>query len=667
MPKSKSAGQKNGGAHSGAASDNPNRSVSAKAKASGAQVRSKATINRLNMYRSKVKRNKDGKIVKGGLAVGETVREMKAARVQPDRRWFGNTRVIGQKELTEFREQMAATQADPYAVLIKRSKLPMGLLADGNGKRGRIDLLRAESYSSVFGHKSQRKRPKLMCGALSSSSAFEGGGGAESSSAGGALGNEDEEEEANEWSDMLAHVVASGQRYDEAGDSNIEREVELVGPRNYIFDAGQSRRIRAELFKVIDSSDVVVEVLDARDPLGTRAPHAEAFIKKEANHKHLIFLLNKCDLVPTRVTAAWLRYLSKDAPTLAFHASITNPFGKGSFINLLRQFAKLHSDKKQISVGFIGYPNVGKSSVINTLKKKKVCKVAPIPGETKVWQYITLMKSIYLVDCPGTVQPSGNSEEDAVLKGVVRIEQLRQAEDFIVPLLQRVRREYVVRTYGVQEWEDATDFLEQYARKIGKLFKGNEPDTNAAAKLVLHDFQRGKLPYFTLPPGHAPEPEERAGAAEMAAEAGVRTGKQSLKGFVPSHDFVLSDARAGVAYGAQDEDEDDEGGEEDGEEGEEVSDDDDDRIEVSGEEGSGEEVSEEEEEEEGEEDDNDNDGDEEEPVPVPTGTSVRGKGKMPAKVLVKAAARTNSAKAGGNAKTAAAASAISWDDVFAEF
>ena len=76
--------------------------------------------------------------------------------------------------------------------------------------------------------------------------------------------------------------------------------------------------------------------------------------------------------MPTRVTAAWLRYLSKDAPTLAFHASITNPFGKGSFINLLRQFAKLHSDKKQISVGFIGYPNVGKSSVINAIKSKKV-------------------------------------------------------------------------------------------------------------------------------------------------------------------------------------------------------------------------------------------------------------------------------------------------------
>lgn len=82
--------------------------------------------------------------------------------------------------------------------------------------------------------------------------------------------------------------------------------------------------------------------------------------------------------------ARWVKTLSKTHPTIAFHASITNSFGKGSLIQLLRQFSSLFSDKKQISVGFVGYPNVGKSSIINTLKQKKVCTVAPIPGETKV-------------------------------------------------------------------------------------------------------------------------------------------------------------------------------------------------------------------------------------------------------------------------------------------
>lgn len=75
--------------------------------------------------------------------------------------------------------------------------------------------------------------------------------------------------------------------------------------------------------------------------------------------------------VPAWVTKRWLSYLSKEYPTLAFHASITNPFGKGSLLGLLRQLARLRSDKKYISVGFVGYPNVGKSSVINTLRTKK--------------------------------------------------------------------------------------------------------------------------------------------------------------------------------------------------------------------------------------------------------------------------------------------------------
>jgi nuclear GTP-binding protein len=83
-------------------------------------------------------------------------------------------------------------------------------------------------------------------------------------------------------------------------------------------------------------------------------------------------------------------------------------------INLFRQLSKLHQQSKQISVGFIGYPNTGKSSVINTLRSKKVCNVAPIAGETKVWQYITLMKKVYLIDCPGVVPPGQETDEEKV-------------------------------------------------------------------------------------------------------------------------------------------------------------------------------------------------------------------------------------------------------------
>lgn len=170
-------------------------------------------------------------------------------------------------------------------------------------------------------------------------------------------------------------------------------------------------------------------------------------------------------------------------------------------ISLLRQFSALHSSRKQISVGFIGYPNTGKSSIINTLRKKKVCNVAPIPGETKVWQYITLMKRIYLIDCPGVVPPNmGDTDEDILLRGVVRIENVENPEQYVAAALRKCKKHHVERTYDVRDWETPTEFLELLARKGGKLLKGGEADMDGVAKMVLNDFLRGKIPWFTPPP-----------------------------------------------------------------------------------------------------------------------------------------------------------------------
>ncbi|KAI3484022.1 hypothetical protein L1887_53037 [Cichorium endivia] len=209
-----------------------------------------------------------------------------------------------------------------------------------------------------------------------------------------------------------------------------------------------------------------------------------------------------------------VKILSKEYPTIAFHASINNSFGKGSLIQLLRQFSVLHSDKKQISVGFVGYPNTGKSSIINTLKKKKVCNVAPIPGETKVWQYITLMRRIYLIDCPGIVPVSAHdSETGTVLKGVVRVENLETPAEHIPALLSRVKPEYIRRTYNLEKWTNSEDFLGQIAKRMGKLLKGGEPDLETVAKMVLNDWIRGKIPFFVAPA------EDAARAAKGKAKA----------------------------------------------------------------------------------------------------------------------------------------------------
>ncbi len=235
--------------------------------------------------------------------------------------------------------------------------------------------------------------------------------------------------------------------------------------------AGQSKRIYSELHKVIDSSDVLCEILDARDPIGTRCYYAENFIKKNAPHKHIVLILNKCDLVPTWATAAWIKTFSREYPTLAMHASITNPFGKPALFQILRQFDALHKEKKNISVGFIGYPNVGKSSIINTLKKRAVCKAASIPGETRVWQYVTLTKRIYLIDCPGVVYEGDQTETDKVLKAVIRTEKIEDPIDYIPGILEKAKKEYLQKLYKVENWIDSEDFVSQIAVNYGKLRK----------------------------------------------------------------------------------------------------------------------------------------------------------------------------------------------------
>lgn len=162
-------------------------------------------------------------------------------------------------------------------------------------------------------------------------------------------------------------------------------------------------------------------------------------------------------------------------------------------------------------MGFIGYPNTGKSSIINTLRRKKVCQVAPIPGETKVWQYITLMKKIFLIDCPGIVPPSSkDSEEDILFRGVVRVEHVTHAEQYIPGVLKRCKRQHLERTYEISGWNNATEFIELLAKKHGRLLKGGEPDEQGISKLVINDFNRGKIPWFVPPPEDEERPRKKS-------------------------------------------------------------------------------------------------------------------------------------------------------------
>jgi nuclear GTP-binding protein len=193
---------------------------------------------------------------------------------------------------------------------------------------------------------------------------------------------------------------------------------------------------------------------------------------KETPHKHLIFLLNKCDLVPRWVVEKAVRRLTRERPTLAFRASTTVAFGLDQLVSLLKQFQQLHKDLAQLCVGFVGYPNVGKSSVINALRREKVCPVAPIPGETKVWRSVTLTKRIYLIDCPGHVHPEDDTDVERVLRTVTRSDRIDEPEHYVHYIADRVRPQYLERTYGNRAVRRSRRLAHQGRPQDGKAREG---------------------------------------------------------------------------------------------------------------------------------------------------------------------------------------------------
>ena len=144
---------------------------------------------------------------------------------------------------------------------------------------------------------------------------------------------------------------------------------------------------------------------------------------------------------------------------------------------------------------------LGKSSLINSLKRKRVATVGNTPGVTTDIQEISLDKQIKLLDCPGIVFSAGSeSNSDIVLRNCVKVEQL---EDPIFPvdsILKRCHKIQLLELYKIPNFDSTQEFLAHIAKKKGKLVKGGIPNYKAAAVSVLKDWNSGKIKYCSLPP-----------------------------------------------------------------------------------------------------------------------------------------------------------------------
>ncbi|KAM7264766.1 hypothetical protein ACFE04_002449 [Oxalis oulophora] len=313
------------------------------------------------------------------------------------------------------------------------------------------------------------------------------------------------------------------------------------------------RAFYKELAKVIEVSDVILEVLDARDPLGTRCVDMEKMVMKSGPDKRLLLVLNKIDLVPREIAEKWLKYLREEIPAVAFKCSTqeqrsnlgwkssksakaskssnllstSDCLGAETLIKLLKNYSRSHesmvlsryscsasfsfdgthlrqsyrSIKKSITVGVIGLPNVGKSSLINSLKRSHVVNVGATPGLTRSMQEVHLDKNVKLLDCPGVVMlKSSESDASIALRNCKRIEKLADPVAPVKEILKLCPAKMLVTIYKVPDFTCVDDFLQKVALVRGKLKKGGIVDVDAAARIVLHDWNEGKIPYYTIPP-----------------------------------------------------------------------------------------------------------------------------------------------------------------------
>lgn len=325
-----------------------------------------------------------------------------------------------------------------------------------------------------------------------------------------------------------------------------------------------------QLWRVIERSDVIVQIVDARNPLLFRCEDLERYVKEVSPHKRNMILLNKADLLTMKQRCYWTKYFNSLNVSVAFF-SATNTYediqeeeeanvdynqlvieesepddsdwedisdavdeakddlqndlktksspkllNREELINLFKSFHDVNIPRMNpgvITIGLVGYPNVGKSSTINALLSAKKVSVSATPGKTKHFQTLYVDSELLLCDCPGLVMPSFVfSKADMILNGILPIDQMRDHVPAVNTLCTLIPRHVLENTYGLmiptsEDGEDpnrppySEELLNAYGYNRGFMTSNGQPDNPRSARYVLKDFVNGHLLFCQAPPG----------------------------------------------------------------------------------------------------------------------------------------------------------------------